>query len=49
MLLDGYKLRSEVDVFCFPNRFFDKDGAETWRKVSAIEETLKQSRVVATP
>ena len=40
LLLDGYKLRNEVDVFRFPDRFFDKDGAETWRKVSAIVPTL---------
>src|SRR5579862_1066048 len=43
LLLDGYKLRNEVDVFRFPERFFDKDGAETWCKVSAIVETLRQS------
>jgi hypothetical protein len=48
LLLDGYKLRNEVDVFRFPHRFFDKDGAETWRKVSTIVETLEPSRNAAT-
>jgi DNA polymerase-1 len=48
LFLGGYKLRNEVDVFRFPERFFDKDGAETWCKVSAIVETLKQSGVAAT-
>jgi len=43
LLLNGYKLRNEVDVFRFPERFSDKDGAETWCKVSDILETLQLS------
>jgi hypothetical protein len=41
LLLEGYVLRNEVDVFRYPERFFDKDGAETWGKVSAIVEMLR--------
>jgi hypothetical protein len=48
LLLDGYILRNEVDLFRFPERFYDMDGAETWCKVSAIVEKLKQSGVVST-
>lgn len=44
VLLDGYVLRNEVDVFRFPERFFDNDGAETWRKVSVIAEMLRRTR-----
>jgi hypothetical protein len=40
LLLEGYVLRNEVDVFRYPERFCDKDGAETWSKVSTIAEAL---------
>ena len=48
LLLDGYVLPNEVDIFRCPERFFDKDGKDTWQKVSAIVETLRPAAVGTT-
>jgi DNA polymerase-1 len=40
LLLDGYVLRNEYDIFRYPDRFLDEDGASTWKKVSAIVNEL---------
>ncbi len=43
LLLDGYVLRADCtpkDIFKHPQRFIDKDGKDTWEKVSSVVERL---------
>jgi DNA polymerase-1 len=35
-VLGGFKLRSEAELICFPDRFMDPRGKEMWEKVSAV-------------
>jgi hypothetical protein len=36
LLLNGYVLRNEYDTYRYPQRFYDKDGLQTWACVSKI-------------
>ena len=48
LLLDGYVLRSEYDVFRHPERFCDEDGRNTWDKIVAIVNELSSDTANAT-
>ena len=38
-VLDGFRLRSEVEIFRYPNRFSDERGGEMW---NLIQEILRE-------
>jgi DNA polymerase-1 len=40
LLLDGYVLRTEDEVFRDPDTFEDEDGKSTWEKISEIARGL---------
>jgi hypothetical protein len=33
IVLDGFELRSDAKVICYPDRFMDKRGTKMWNKV----------------
>lgn len=41
IVLDGFRLRSDVDTFIYPDRFMDERGEKMWRTVSSIMEEIQ--------
>jgi hypothetical protein len=41
LLLGGYVLRNEYEIFAYPQRFFDKDGKDTWVEIREIVKNLE--------
>jgi hypothetical protein len=41
-VLDGFRLRSDADVFCYPERYMDERGEQMWRTVSIILDEVEQ-------
>lgn len=42
LVLDGFKLRSDVDVFSYPDRYMDPRGKDMWNKVMKFVDDSKQ-------
>ena len=40
IVLDGFRLRSDAEVFIYPDRYYDERGAEMWDKVQTIFKNL---------
>jgi DNA polymerase-1 len=40
-LLGGFELRSDSDVYIYPSRYEDKDGAEMWRRIWELSEKVE--------
>lgn len=40
IVLDGFKLRSDVEIFRFPERYIDKRGIEIWNKLNDFIEKI---------
>lgn len=36
IILDGFRLRSDAEIFKYPDRYYDERGAEMWDKVQMI-------------
>lgn len=47
LLLDGYVLRNDCEIFRYPDRFIDQDGKGTWEVIAAIADTLRKERTAA--
>lgn len=43
IILDGFQLRTDADVFVYPERYVDERGATMWERVTQIVAELKQS------
>lgn len=42
-VLDGFRLRSDVDLICFPDRYMDERGARMWSRISEVLTQLEVS------
>ena len=42
-VLDGFRLRSDVDVICFPDRYMDERGERMWSRISEVLTQLEVS------
>lgn len=43
-VLDGFRLRSDVDVICFPDRYMDERGERMWSRITEVLDQLETSR-----
>jgi hypothetical protein len=44
-VLGGFRLRSDVEIICYPNRFQDERGVEFWSRIMAILEAVEAAPV----
>ena len=42
-VLDGFRLRSDVDVICFPDRYVDERGERMWSRITEVLDQLETS------
>ena len=42
-VLDGFRLRSDVDLICFPDRYMDERGARMWSRITEVLDQLEPS------
>jgi hypothetical protein len=42
IVLDGFKLSTDVDIVRYPNRYMDKRGVEMWQTIMGILERVEQ-------
>ena len=40
IILGGMKLRTDADIICYPDRYVDRRGAEMWKSVNEILDSL---------
>ena len=43
IVLDGFELRSDAEIFIWPNRYMDKRGAKMWHTVLDIANKVSQT------
>jgi hypothetical protein len=43
-VLGGFRLRSDVEIIRYPDRFQDERGVEFWSRVTAILEAVEADR-----
>ena len=46
IVLDGFLLRTDVDVFRYPDRYMDTRGTEMWETIQGILQKQQKSTVI---
>jgi DNA polymerase I len=47
VILDGFKLRVESKKVCWPDRYTDKRGAETWTRILGLLDEIDAGEMMA--